>query len=244
MQGRIHSFETFGSVDGPGVRFVIFFQGCRMRCRYCHNPDSWKMQAGSVFEAKDLVKKALRYRMYWGSEGGVTASGGEALLQLDFLTELFSLLKAEGVNTCLDTAAGPFEDNEAYLKKFDALMAVTDLVMLDLKHIDPNIHKDLTSVSNENILSCARHFSAIGKDMWIRHVLVPGINDDETSLSRLGDFIATLKHVKRVEVLPYHNFGVFKWESLNIPYTLKDTPSPSQEEIVRANRLLGFNTTP
>lgn len=238
--GRIHSFETFGSVDGPGVRFVIFFQGCRMRCRYCHNPDSWKKDAGTEYSVQDIVKKALRYRMYWGNEGGVTASGGEALLQMDFLLELFKAFKEHGVNTCLDTAAGPFEDDVEYLTKFEALMQVTDLVMLDLKHIDPQAHKSLTGISNENILKCARFLSDHGKDMWIRHVLVPGINDGERALTSLGEFIKTLKTVKRVEVLPYHDFGVFKWEALNIPYTLKDVCPPSNEEKIRAERFLGI----
>ncbi len=240
MQGHIHSFETFGSVDGPGVRFVVFFQGCRMRCRYCHNPDSWKVNAGELWEARDIVKKALRYKNYWGTDGGVTASGGEALLQFDFLKELFTLLKAEGVNTCLDTSAGPFQDDPQYLESFDELMQVTDLVMLDIKHIDDAAHKSLTGHTNQNILACAGHLSEIGKAMWIRHVLVPGINDDEESLSRLGAYIKTLKTVKRVEVLPYHSFGMFKWESLGIPYTLKDVKSPTDEEKLRAERLLGI----
>ena len=239
MKGRIHSFETFGSVDGPGVRFVVFMQGCRMRCRYCHNPDSWKINAGEEFEAADVARRALRYRAYWGKDGGVTVSGGEALLQLQFVTELFTILKNEGVNTCLDTAAGPYENTEAYQEAFDALMAVTDLVMLDIKHIDPKQHRSLTGISNERILKCARHLDALGKRMWIRHVLVPGLTDDEPSLRALGNFVRTLRNVSRFEILPYHSLGAYKWEALKIPYTLKDTRPPSEEESARARRLIG-----
>ncbi len=238
MQGRIHSFETFGSVDGPGVRFVIFMQGCRMRCRYCHNPDSWKLEAGEVFESADVVKRALRYRGYWGTEGGVTVSGGEALLQTDFVLELFTKLKEQGVSTCLDTAAGPFSVDPAFLQKFDALMKVTDLVMLDIKHIDSKAHKDLTSQGNENILECARHIDALGVKMWIRHVLLPGFTDSDVQLTGLRAFIDTLKNVTRVEVLPYHTLGIFKWEQLHIPYTLKDVPPPTDEQLKQARAIL------
>ena len=241
MQGRIHSFETFGSVDGPGVRFVIFFQGCRLRCRYCHNPDSWKVDAGEVYEASAIVKKALRYQGYWGKEGGITVSGGEALLQLDFLTELFRLFKEQGVNTCLDTAAGPFDPkSDEYLERFDTLMQFTDLVMLDIKHIDTHMHKKITGFGNENILSCAKHLDAIGKDMWIRHVLVPGLTDDEASLSKLGEFVRTLSRVKRFELLPYHNFGMFKWQKLSIPYTLDGVAPPDEAALERAKKLCGI----
>lgn len=241
MQGRIHSFETFGSVDGPGVRFVIFFQGCRLRCRYCHNPDSWKVDAGELYEASDIVKKALRYKNYWGNEGGITVSGGEALLQLDFLTELFSLFKEQGVNTCLDTAAGPFDpESEEYLERFDKLMQLTDLVMLDIKHIDTHMHKKITGFGNDNILCCARHLEEIGKDMWIRHVLVPGFTDDEASLVKLGEFVRSLSHVKRFELLPYHSFGVFKWQKLGIPYTLNAVASPDEAALKRAKKLCGI----
>lgn len=235
MQGRIHSFETFGSVDGPGVRFVVFLQGCPLRCRYCHNPDSWKINSGELMESDEVIRRALRYRSYWGSDGGITASGGEALMQLEFLTELFSKCHAQGINTCLDTAAGPYRDTVQYRVGFDALMTHTDLVMLDIKHIDANVHRDLTGMSNENILKCARHLADLGKDMWVRHVLVPGITDDEESLVKLGDFLRTLPNLKRFEILPYHSFGVYKWHELNIPYTLENTPSPKIASHILAN---------
>ena len=164
-QGHIHSFETFGSVDGPGVRFVVFVQGCRMRCRYCHNPDTWKIGEGELWNAEDIMNKAIRYKPYWGNEGGVTVSGGEPLLQLEFVTELFELLKKNGINTCLGTAGGPFNDDPAWLAAFDRLMRSTDLVMLDIKHIDSEKHKELTGIPDENMLACARHLDELGTKM-------------------------------------------------------------------------------
>lgn len=172
--GRIHSYETFGSVDGPGVRFVVFMQGCRMRCVYCHNPDTWRIHAGEEKSAAEVLRMALRYRPYWGKEGGITVSGGEPLLQIDFLIELFELAKTEGINTTLDTCGLPFTKDPGWLVKFERLMKSTDLVMLDLKHIDPPTHKRLTGWKNDSILACAQWLSEHGKPMWIRHVLVPG----------------------------------------------------------------------
>ena len=239
---RIHSMETFGSVDGPGVRFVLFLQGCKMRCRYCHNPDSWKINAGEEKSADDILNFALRYKSYWGSQGGITVSGGEPLLQMDFLIEFFKKCKKEGIHTTIDTAAGPFTREEPFFSKFNELMQYTDLVMLDIKHIDNDKHKALTHVPNTNILDCARYLNEINKDVWIRHVLVPGYTDDEASLQQLHNFIATLDNVKRVEVLPYHSFGAFKWEEMKIPYQLKDTPAPSEESIAQAKSILGVES--
>ena len=190
--GRIHSFETFGSVDGPGVRFVIFMQGCRMRCVYCHNPDTWRIHAGEEWTAEDVLKKALRYRPYWGTEGGITVSGGEPLMQIDFLIELFELAKKAGVNTTLDTCGLPFTTEPEWLAKFERLMASTDLVMLDLKHIAADAHKRLTGWTNDSILACAKWLSDHGKSMWIRHVLVPGWTDDDQALEELEAFIESL----------------------------------------------------
>ncbi len=237
-QGHIHSFETFGSVDGPGVRFVVFVQGCRMRCRYCHNPDTWKIGEGELWNAEDIMNKALRYKPYWGNEGGVTVSGGEPLLQLEFVTELFELLKKNGINTCLDTAGGPFNDDPEWLAAFDRLMRSTDLVMLDIKHIDSAKHKELTGIPNENILECARHMDELGTKMWIRHVLVPGYTDSDEQLNGIHEFVSQLRNVTRVEVLPYHMFGKFKWEKLGLKYTLEDVDVPTDESVKHAKEIL------
>lgn len=235
-QGRIHSFESFGSVDGPGVRFVVFMQGCRMRCAYCHNPDTWKEDRGDLMAPEDVLKKALRYRSYWGDEGGVTVSGGEPLLQTDFVTELFTLAKAEGVSTVLDTAGEPW--GEATAEAIDGLLAVTDLVLLDIKHIDPEQHRRLTGKPLSNILNFARHLDDLKKPVWIRHVLVPGWTDDDEALARLGRFIETLSNVRRVEVLPFHNLARWKWHELGIPYRLEDAVPPEKDRILNARRLL------
>lgn len=237
-QGYIHSFETFGSVDGPGVRFLIFMQGCPMRCMYCHNPDTWKQNVGDLMDVDSVVNKAIRYKNYWGKEGGVTVSGGEALSQIQFVTELFKALKAKGVNTCLDTSAGPYRDEPEYIEIFDELMKYTDLVLLDIKHSDSKEHKKLTGISNENILACAKHLSDLNKPVWIRHVLVPGITDSEEQLKGVRAIIDTLSNVKKVEVLPYHSLGIHKYESLGIDYKLKDTESPSAKSIEIACKIL------
>ena len=234
----IHSIETFGSVDGPGVRFLVFLSGCNLRCKYCHNPDTWSRPAAMEMSADEVLAKALRYREYWGAEGGITVSGGEPLLQLEFLTELFEKAKQKGVNTCIDTAAGPFTREEPWFGKFRKLMDLTDLLLLDLKHIDSAAHKALTGADNANVLDCAKYLSEIGKPVWIRHVLVPGINSDEPSLAKLSAFIRTLANVKRVEVLPYHTLGVPKWKSLGLPYTFENIMSPTAEQCALAERIL------
>lgn len=236
--GRIHSFETFGSVDGPGVRFLVFLSGCNFRCRYCHNPDTWAREPQLEMSAGEVLAKALRYREYWGETGGITVSGGEPLLQLDFLIELFERTKAKGVNTCLDTAAGPFTREPTWLARFRRLMDATDLVLLDLKHIDTAVHRDLTGVNNANVLDAAKYLSEIGKSVWIRHVLVPGVTDDADALTRLGAFIRTLGNVHKVEVLPYHTLGVAKWKALGLDYSLEGVKPPSEASLALARRIL------
>lgn len=234
--GHIHSTESFGAADGPGVRFVIFTQGCKMRCRYCHNPDTWKIGGGEEVTADELLKKALRYKAYWKNGGGITVSGGEPLLQIDFLIDLFKKAKAQGVNTVIDTAGNPFTREEPFFSKFSALMEYTDLLMLDIKEINPLRHKDLTGFENTNILDMARYLSDIGKPVWIRHVLVPGHSDFDEDLDALGAFVETLTNVQRVEVLPYHTLGKFKWENLGIKYSLEGVNPPSEERVQNAKK--------
>ena len=208
MNGFIHSTESFGTVDGPGVRFVVFLQGCPMRCQFCHNPDTWKMNTGSVRSAQSLIKEYERNAAFY-SKGGITVTGGEALMQIDFLLELFQLAKQKNIHTCLDTSGVTYRPGEsAYNDKLDALMAVTDLVMLDIKHIDPEGHKTLTGHDNAGILAFARYLEEKHVDVWIRHVVVPGITDDEQLLTRLGTFLGTLSNIKALDVLPYHIMGV------------------------------------
>lgn len=242
IKGLIHSTESFGAADGPGVRYIIFMQGCRMRCRYCHNPDTWSMEGDNTtvsMSPEEVLEKALRYKSYWKDKGGITVSGGEPLLQIDFLLELFRLAKAEGVNTCIDTAGNPFTREEPFFSKFQELMKFTDLLLLDIKEIDPERHRNITGFGNENILDMAQYLSEIGKPVWIRHVLVPGLSDFDEDLDRLGGFIRTLGNVQRVEVLPYHTLGKFKWENLGIKYTLPDTFPPSAERVDNAQKKLG-----
>lgn len=240
MKGIVHSTESFGSVDGPGVRFIVFLQGCQMRCQFCHNPDTWNLSSDSSYEAspETLLENALRYRSYWKNNGGITVSGGEPLLQIDFLIEFFRLAKKEGIHTTLDTSGNPFTREKPFFDKFKQLMEYTDLILLDIKHIDAAQHKKLTGCENQNILYLAQYLSEIEKPVWIRHVLVPGINDSDEYLIRLNEFLKSLNNIERVEILPYHTFGVPKWEMLGIAYPLADTIPPSKELITHANELL------
>ena len=237
-KGRISATESFGSVDGPGIRFIVFVQGCRYRCQYCHNPETWEREGGYEATAQEIFRQAWRYRPYWKQTGGITVSGGEPLLQLAFVTELFRIAKAKGVNTVIDTAGEPFTYDEPFFSAFEELLPLTDLFLLDLKQIDDVKHRTLTGVSNESALALARFLSERGKRMWIRHVLVPGWTTGEDDLSRLSDFIASLKTVDRVEVLPYHAMALHKYEELRLPYRLGDTPAPTAEEIARAEEIL------
>ena len=238
VKGRISATESFGSVDGPGIRFIVFVQGCRYRCRYCHNPETWEQEGGYEATPEEIFRMAWRYRPYWKQTGGITVSGGEPLLQLAFVTELFRLAKAKGVNTAIDTAGEPFTFDEPFFSAFEELLPLTDLFLLDLKHIDDDVHRALTGVSNASALALAQFLSERGKRMWIRHVLVPGWTAGEDDLRRLSDFIAGLKTVDRVEVLPYHAMALHKYEELRLPYRLGDTPAPTAEEIARAEKIL------
>lgn len=237
-KGFVHSVESFGSVDGPGIRFLIFLQGCPMRCQFCHNPDSWKTGIGEERTADELLDQAERFRAYWGDNGGITVSGGEALLQIDFLLELFEKAKQRGIGTCLDTSAQLFTRKSPFFEKFERLMELTDTVLLDIKHIDDEEHRKLTRHSNANILDCARYLSEIDKPVWIRHVLIPGVTDKDEYLVRLRDFLSTLHNIERIEVLPYHTLGVYKYEKLGIDYPLKDLQPPAAERVANANDIL------
>lgn len=247
IKGAVHSVETFGSVDGPGIRYVIFLQGCRMRCQFCHNADTWKIREGDV-SAAEVLQKALRYRSYWRDNGGITVSGGEPLLQIDFVLELFRLAKAQGVHTVLDTCGQPFTREEPFFTKFQELLQVTDLILLDIKHIDAFQHQKLTGWDNSNILDLARYLSEIGQPIWLRHVLVPQRNDADDYLRRLDAFVKTLSNVERFEVLPYHTLGAYKWKELGMEYPLEGIEPPDAALIEHANELLhtaeyqGFRT--
>ncbi len=240
--GRIHSFETFALVDGPGIRCAVFLHGCALRCKFCHNPDTWHPCDHLIhMTPEELRQKLVRYRNYWKKNGGVTVSGGEPLLQMDFVTETFRLLKKDNVHTCIDTAGQPFApDDPDWMRRFNALLDVTDLVILDLKQFDSDLHRDLTGYGNENILAMARYLSARRKEMWIRHVLVPGVTDDKNDLRQMSDFIAGLKTVSRVEILPYHTLGVSKWQQLGLDYPLEGVPTPTAEEVRRAEEILNI----
>lgn len=235
---KVHSIESFGAADGPGVRYVIFLQGCSMRCKYCHNPDTWSLDNGQEMTADELIKKALRYKAYWKNDGGITVSGGEPLLQLESVTKLLKLAKENNINTAIDTSGIVFSKDENFLKKFDELMKYTDLVLLDIKEINPERHKIITEHDNCNILDMAKYLSKIDKPVWIRYVLVPEYSDFDEDLIKLSEFIGNLTNVKKVEVLPYHTLGVFKWKNLGIPYELGNIKPPTKERISNAEQIL------
>lgn len=238
MLGRIHSLESFGTVDGPGIRFVVFMQGCPLRCLYCHNPDTWTISGGKQVTPEEVAATALKYKSYI-QNGGVTVSGGEPLLQIGFVTELFRILKGKGIHTALDTSGATFmKDDADNVARHAEALDYTDLVLLDIKHIDEETHKKLTGRSNQNTLDFARYLSDKGVDLWIRHVLVPGITDDDGALARLKEFISTLKTVRKIEVLPYHTMGEVKYERLGMSYPLHGVQPPTEERIKNAKKIL------
>lgn len=237
--GYVHSIETFGAVDGPGIRFVVFMQGCNMRCKFCHNPDTWKRNVGTTMTADEVLKKALPYREFWGEQGGITLSGGEILLQPEFALDLFTKCKELGISTCLDTCGQPFTRRKPWFDTFNKLLDVTDILLVDIKHIDSDKHKLLTGFPNENILDLCEYLSEIGKPVWIRHVLIPTQTDFDEDLEKLGNYIKThLRNVMKVEVLPYHTMGVHKYHEMGIPYRLEGVEPPTQDRVENAERLL------
>ena len=238
MNGFIHSTESFGTVDGPGVRFVVFLQGCPMRCQYCHNPDTWKMNSGSVRSAESLIREYERNAAFY-TKGGITVTGGEALMQIDFLLELFTLAKQKNIHTCLDTSGITYRPGESsYDEKLDRLMEVTDLVMLDIKHIDPECHKDLTGHDNAPVLAFAKYLDAKNIPVWIRHVVVPGITDDPVQLARLGQFLGGLNNIKALDVLPYHIMGISKYKELDLPYPLEGVEPATKQQAMDAKKII------
>lgn len=225
MKGYVHSQESFGTVDGPGIRYVVFVQGCPMRCLYCHNPDTWTMNTGKRLDTDEILASYQKNRPYY-TNGGLTVTGGEPLMQIDFVTELFEKAKALDIHTCLDTSGITYNPaNEAYIRKLDRLMEFTDLVLLDIKHIDPAEHRKLTGQPNEGILSFAQYLSDKRIPVWIRHVAVPGITDKTEYLYQLGYFIGGLRNIKALDVLPYHTLGLPKYETLGIDYPLSGIPA-------------------
>ena len=229
MKGRIHSLESFGTVDGPGTRFVVFVQGCPLRCAYCHNPDTWSIEGGTMMEPREIFVQYERNQAFYKS-GGITVTGGEPLMQLDFLIELFTIAREKQVHTCIDTSGIVFNSQQpAWMKKLDELMELTDLVLLDIKHIDSEQHTELTGKPNERVLEFAEYLNKKQVDMWIRHVVVPGITDDEKYLYELGYFIGQFSNLKALDLLPYHTMGSAKYEKLGIEYPLKDMPAMAKD---------------
>lgn len=233
--GHIHSFESCGTVDGPGIRFILFMQGCLMRCKYCHNRDTWDLHAGKDITVDELMKEVVTYKNFMkATGGGVTASGGEAILQAEFIRDWFRACHEQGINTCLDT--------NGYVRRYDAvideLLDATDLVLLDLKQLNDEIHQDLIGVSNKRTLEFAKHLQKRNQRCWIRYVVVPGYTDDDDSAHRLGQFIQGMANIEKVELLPYHRLGQHKWETLGEQYALADVNPPSKETLERIQKIL------
>lgn len=233
MQGRIHSFESFGTVDGPGIRYVVFFQGCPMRCLYCHNPDTWDVHGGTLVESDQIISNILRNQSFYRT-GGLTASGGEPMLQLPFLTELFSKAKEHGIHTCLDTSGILFSAS----KEVVDLLEVTDLVMLDIKHLNCTEHEKLTGHSNEAVLAFVSYLEQMKKPFWVRHVAVPGITDQQQSLVALGQYLKSLSYLEKLEVLPYHSMGEVKYNQLGLDYPLKGTPQLTKQQAAECEKII------
>lgn len=239
MKGRIHSLESFGTVDGPGVRFVVFVQGCPMRCAYCHNPDTWEMNAGTEMEPAYIIEQYERNISFY-KDGGITVTGGEPLMQVDFLIDLFTLAKEKNIHTCIDTSGIAYKKTSTpeWLNKLDHLMTLTDLVMLDIKHIDPEKHKELTSQPNDGILAFLAYLDEKKVDVWLRHVVVPTITDDDKYLFELGYFIGQFSNIKALDVLPYHTMGEPKYEKLGIEYKLKGIPAMDKDKVIEKKQVI------
>lgn len=234
IKGKLHSYESCGTVDGPGLRYVVFTQGCPLRCKYCHNPDTWKMADATYEESAEFVFKEIsRYKPFFRNGGGMTMTGGEPLMQPKFAREVFKLCKEDGIHTAVDTSGFYLND------EVKETLEYVDLVLLDLKCMDPEIYKDLTKVDLEPTLKFAKYLAEIGKPVWVRHVLVPGITDRDDLLEKLADFMATLGNIEKVEILPYHSLGEYKWEEMGMEYELKGVEAPTQERVENAKKIIG-----
>lgn len=234
-KGNTHSVETMGAFDGPGIRYILFLQGCPLRCQFCHNRDTWDTQENKLQTPEEILADYQKYKTFY-KNGGITVSGGEPLLQIDFLIELFTLFKAHNIHTCIDTSGATFTPHNT--EKFASLMKVTDLVLLDIKHIDDEGHKVLVGTTNKHILAFAKYLSDIDKDVYIRHVLLPGITGTDDQLTRLRSFLDTLTNVKRIDILPYHKKGIVKWEINHFDYPLKELEEPCKDLIMKAHDIL------
>ena len=239
MKGRIHSIESFGTVDGPGIRLVVFTQGCPLRCKYCHNPDTWNYEGGTLMEVAEILEVYEDCKEFL-KNGGITVTGGEPLLQMDFLIELFTKCKDKGIHTCIDTSGCVYQsNNKSQHEKLTNLMAVTDLVLLDIKHISSEKHQELTGADNKGILAFAQYLDDNQIPVWIRHVVVPGVTLKDEDLYNLGYFLGQFKNIKALDILPYHTMGKEKYESLGIPYPLDGVPAATNEEAIHArNQIL------
>lgn len=241
MKGRVHSVETYGTVDGPGIRYILFMQGCLLRCQFCHNPDTWKMGDGKMMTVEEIIADIKEYLPFFqASNGGVTVSGGEPLIQTKFLVELFKELKKLDIHTAIDTSAGCFSRSPSFMESLDELLSLTDLVLLDLKQIDTVKHKRLTGKPNEHILDFAQYLAKKEIPVWIRHVLIPGLTEIDDDLQRLAEFIHTLPNVEKVEVLPYHELGVYKYDALGLEYPLKGVKPPTEDRVKNAEKILSL----
>ena len=232
MKGRIHSIETCGTVDGPGIRYILFTQGCPLRCKYCHNPDTWKLQNGKEVDTDSLISEIIQYKSYMQfSGGGITVSGGEPLLQPDFVKDLFMKCKNHGIHTCLDTSGF------TSLEKANPVLDYTDLVLLDIKSYNPDVFKDLTGVPLDPTLAFANHLKNRHIPVWIRYVLVPNLTDNEKDIEELAKFLATLNNIERLDILPFHKMGEYKWEQLGYEYELLDTEEPTKDDVAKAKNI-------
>lgn len=238
MVGKIHSIETFGTVDGPGTRYVVFVKGCPMRCQYCHNPDTWDAIGATDMTVEEILKDYDGYKEFY-TKGGITVTGGEPLVQIDFLIELFEAAKKKNIHTCLDTSGIMFRrDVPEILEKYKRLMKSTDLIMLDIKHVDPEEHLKLTSQPCDNIFDFLKFLDEEEKTIWIRHVVVPGITLIPEYLDRLGYFLGEFTHIKALDVLPYHSMGKTKYENMGIDYVLKDVAEATKADAISARETI------